>query len=421
MRGRRGDLAARALVVEEERDPHVGSAAMPGARAFTALAVATLAACHGGAPGAGGEPTAPATGGAPGAGSALVETFESPLPDAAFAPDAVPDDGPWSDAGVYFTKQGISPPAAFRASQPFGDGGWLTLESYTRREGAKLSDFASVVPDPANPANHVLRIRSPAHTDATVVRPTRPLPARYKISLGVGFPSFGDGAPPNGYAGGESAEPWLNADATTQNGFYWLAILDAMPRPHNNVYIHHHRKVVVDSDNHPKPWWIDVWNGSSFVPDGSHPVTMFALDGTSAGAEHSGNPFLSWSNGAWQPSGAIRAVDAYLPAEWYRVSIERDGPSYTIEVSGRFRFGGQTTYRATIDAAERCVWHYPVSAEEAAAASRCVDDGFFSAIGASYPNWPAGAWWPDWFMLGDPHANFYEGEVLYDDVKLEIP
>jgi hypothetical protein len=37
------------------------------------------------------------------------------------------------------------------------------------------------------------------------------------------------------------------------------------------------------------------------------------------------------------------------------------------------------------------------------------------------PAWPAGATWPDWFMLGDPHANFYAGEVYYDDLRLEVP
>jgi len=36
------------------------------------------------------------------------------------------------------------------------------------------------------------------------------------------------------------------------------------------------------------------------------------------------------------------------------------------------------------------------------------------------PRWPAGQGWPDYFMLGDPHANFYEGEVHYDDIRLEV-
>ena len=35
-------------------------------------------------------------------------------------------------------------------------------------------------------------------------------------------------------------------------------------------------------------------------------------------------------------------------------------------------------------------------------------------------NWPEGEWWPEYFMFGDPHVNYYEGQVLYDDVKLEV-
>jgi hypothetical protein len=351
------------------------------------------------------------------------EDFETlALPAGAFYRDPVPDDGPFADGGVYFTRLGVSPPEAYRATEPFGADGWLTLESSTRRSGAKLSDLAALVPDPADPANHVLRIRSPEHTDATVVRPSHALPARYRISLRVGFASFGDGRPGlNGYdEGTEKAGPWWPTEsAVSQNGFYWLTILDHLPRPHNNTWIHHHRKVVVDSDNHTPPW-MEIWNGSSFVWSGEHPIMMFALDGSSPGNERSGNPFLSFSNGEWQPSGAIRAVDAYLPGTWYRVSVERDGPRYTIEISGTFRFGGDRTYRATVDAAASCVWHYPATAEEAAGAKGCEDPGSFASIGPEFPRWPADGVWPDWFMFGDPHSNYYEGEVLYDDVTLEV-
>ncbi len=302
----------------------------------------------GGGGGNGGGPTTP------GWTVLAREDFESgALPSATFAPDPVPDDGPFSDGGAFF--DGVTPPAAFRASQQFGQGGWLTVESYSRRAGATLAEHVSVVADPAGAANHALRLRSPEHTDGTVVRPTAPLPARYRISLRVGFAAFGDGkAGLNGYdAGSETAGPWWpQEDATTQNGFYWLTILDAQPRPHNNTWIHHHRKVVVDSDNNYPPW-MEIWNGSSFVASGEHPIMVIALDGTKTPDPKIGLPFLSYANGAWQASGAIRAVDAYLPRTWYRVTIERapsatsGGPSYTIEISGRFasRPDEDRTYR----------------------------------------------------------------------------
>jgi hypothetical protein len=376
----------------------------------------------GGDGGGGGDGTGPTT---PGWTVLVREDFEGgALPSAAFASDRVPADGPFSDGGAFF--EGVTPPAAFRATQRFGQDGWLTVESYSRRATASLAEHAAVLDDPAGGANHVLRLRSPQHTDGTVVRPTEPLPARYRVSLRVGFPSFGDGKPgPNGYdAGTETAEPWWPAeDATSQNGFYWLTILDAQPRPHNNTWIHHHRKIVVDSDNHHPPW-MEIWNGSAFVASGEHPIMVIALDGTKTPDPKTGLPFLSYANGAWQQSGAIRAVDAYLPGTWYRVTIERapstasSGPSYAIEISGRFasRPDEDRTYRATVDASAACVWHYPVDAAEAAGAQGCANAALFYGE----PLWPAGGSWPEWFMFGDPHVNYYEGEVFYDDVVLEV-
>jgi hypothetical protein len=365
--------------------------------------------------------TAPVTAPAPAPGWVLArsEDFESvALGSPLWQPDPVPDDGPFADHGAFFRNLGVVPPPAFRLSAPFGQEGWLTVESYTRSAGAPFASFASVVPDPANPRNHVLRIASPAHTDATVVRPTVPLPPRYRVSLRVGFPSFGDGLPGlNGYRGGETAEPFSSDDATRQNGFYWLTILDAPPRPHNNTWIHHHRKVVIDSDNH-FPAWMEIYDGRQFTPSGEHPVMMFALDGKGQGTERTGKPFLSFAGGAWQPSGMVRAADAYLPGEWYSVSIERSEGRFTLEISGRFRYGGQTTYRSSIDYAANCVWHFNQSPAEDA--SRCIDPGYYPSIGPSFPNWPAATTWPDYFMFGDPHTNYYTGEVYYDDVRLEV-
>ncbi len=348
------------------------------------------------------------------------EDFSSPLPQASWVTDPVPDDGPFSDAGRYFTQRGISPPAAFRATQPFGTEDWLTLETYSRTSKQPPGQHAAVVDDPAGGTNKVLRITSPAHTDATVVRPSAPLPENYRVTVRVGFAAFGDGRPGlNGYdSGDERAGPWLpNESAVSQNGFYWLAILDAPPRPHNNVWIHHHRKVVIDSDNHYPPW-MEIWNGQRFVSSGERPVMMFAIDGRGTGWETSGKPFLSYSAGTWQPSGAIRAVDSYLPGEWYTATIERKDGQFTLEVSGRFQHGGQRTYRATIDAAAQCVFHFNRPGESAPQA--CIDLRHWPSLDAAFPHWPSGTGWDDWFMFGDPHSNFYEGHVHYDDLTLEV-
>ena len=396
-----------------------------GAGASGAWGAGTGGAGRGGGGGSGGGGPGGAGGagaGGAGAGGAqggwrtmFREDFESlALAPAPFSADPVPDDGPFSDGGAFFRGRGAMPPAAFRSSYPIGQGGWLTVESYTRGASTAPADLASVVADPAG-GGKVLRIASPAHTDATVIRPTMPLPERYRVSLRVGHADFGDGQGMNGYTGGETAEPWLSDDATGENGFYWLAILDAMPRPHVNAWTLHHRKVCIDSDSN-RDAWSEVWNGTAFVASGERPIFMIALDGASLGDELTGNPFLPYANGMVQPSGSVRAVDAYKPGTWYDVSIEKNAGHYTLTISGDFRHGGQKAYTARFDYAADCVFHYN---QTAADVGRCASTATYPSVPGA-PLWPAGVAYPDYFMLGDPHVNFYEGRVHYDDLTLEV-
>ncbi|MGE5788273.1 MAG: hypothetical protein ACM3ZE_26995 [Myxococcales bacterium] len=270
------------------------------------------------------------------------ETFDNPLPARSWVSDVRSHADPYDDNGSYFQRRGISAPPAYRAWATFGTQDWLTLDSYSRTE-KDPNLLAQIVSDPAGGSNRVLRVISPEHTDATIVRPTHPLPNRYRVSLRVGFANFGDGKPGlNGYNGGERGEPWLDVDATDQNGFYWLAILDTVPGPHNNIWIHHHRKVVLDTDNN-YPSWMEVFNGSKFVESGEHPLMMFALDGRGKGKPNIGKPFIPYSAGNWQPSGTIRPVDAYLSGEWYQVSIERQGAVFTLQGQGKLAYGGNQT------------------------------------------------------------------------------
>jgi len=306
-----------------------------------------------------------------------------------WAPDKYQETDKYSDGGEYFKQRGVKPPAAFRAEAPFGKDRWLSVAAYSRSSLTKFSDLFEVVPDPADPKNHVLKVSSPKSTDGLIVRPTNALPAKFRVCLKVGFASFGDGKPGatslNGYLGGETDEPWSNGDASLENGFYWLTILDATPRPHNNLWIHHHRKVVIDSDNN-KESWTNIWEGKDWVADGQHPIMMFGVDKNGSDDDATGKPFLSWSNSALQPSGAIRAVDAYKDNTWYAACIERNADAYVLTVSGDFKWGGQQTYVGTI----------PLNTV-----------------------YQADAGIPDFFMFGDPHNNYYRGSVYYDDIKLE--
>jgi hypothetical protein len=114
---------------------------------------------------------------------------------------------------------------------------------------------------------------------------------------------------------------------------------------------------------------------------------MFGVDKDSDDHALTGRDFLSWSQGTLQASGEIRTVDAYKDNTWYTACIAREDAEFVLTVSGDFKWGGQQTY----------VGRVPVSRVYA-----------------------AGAGIPDFFMFGDPHNNYYEGSVLYDDVRLEV-
>jgi len=329
------------------------------------------------------------------------ETFEAlSLPAGGWLPDDHPthqrDDGTFGDWGEFHrVKRGVNAPHGYRISARFGKDGWLTVEAFSRSISTSTGSLFAQVPDPDSKrvGNHVLRIASPLHTDGTVIRPTNPLPSEYRVCVKVGYASFGDGIAgagrQNGYLGTET-DPWKMWNPIKDNGFYWLAIIDDVPRPRNNVWIHHHRKVVIDSDNNQDAW-SEVWNGRTFINSGYHPIFMLVHDREGPEYEDNGKPYIPFAAGRWQPSDTIRAVDVYKDRTWYTACIGRISGQYWLSMAGEFQYGGNTAYSAAIP----------------------VTRVFHGDIG------PGG--WPEYFMFGDPHTNYYRGEVYYDDLRLEVP
>ncbi|MBI4436132.1 MAG: hypothetical protein HY590_01770 [Candidatus Omnitrophica bacterium] len=299
-----------------------------------------------------------------------------------------PDDAtPFSDNGTFFRKKNpaFTPPSGYRISAPLGKNGLLAIESYSRIKKDPKSLF-DIVEDPAHPGNRVLRIASPEHTDGTILH-TGALGSRYQICARVGYMNFGTGEGDNGYSGGERGGPWVDSDATEENGFYFGAIYRSKPMPHNNIFAHHQRILFIDSDNN-KEGWTAIWDPGKeeFVKSGAHPVMMVAVDGRGEETEEYGPPFLSYAAGKWQESGKILAVDAYKKDTWYTVCFTRMDNRISIKISGDFRYGGNKTYEAIQKDTSR-VFHF--------------ND-------------------PHYWFLGDPHTNYYEGMMLVDDVALRI-
>jgi hypothetical protein len=335
--------------------------------------------------------------------------------------DALANEGPFTETGKYFTQREVTPPPGNRSSLAFGKNNWLTAELYSRDNDRAITDFISFVDDPSGSDNTVLKLSTLKHTDGAIIRSSQALPKNYRISLKVGFPQYGNGEPGlNGYdSGDELAEPWNGHSATAENGFYWLSILDSQPKPHNNTWIHHHRKFVIDSDNHNPPW-MEIYNGDDFESSGKNPIMVIAPDGARTPNIRNGSPFISYAADKWQDSGDIRAIDSYLPNEWYQVTFTREDNVYTFNIEGNFKYSGINAYHGSIDAAEKCIWHYNQNSEDLN--PNCVNNDFFAELGDQFPFWPQSSGFDDFFMIGDPHINYYEGHVYFDDIQLqELP
>ncbi|WP_437927996.1 hypothetical protein WMF37_01740 [Sorangium sp. So ce291] len=394
----------------------------------------------------GGAPQPPARAESPRWRLAHHETFDAPFKEpAAWTEDAYGDGSPYhvdafDEDGAFFSAQGgevfregLRRFRSFRKSFTYGEGGWLTVELYGRdsdRDGVPETGgrFES--------AGGKARLVSTRHHDGAILRSTAPLPARYRVEVTVSNIAFGGprqgswkhGGKVNGYDGDELADPWRFSDRSTTpqsavfgNGVYFLCITDyARPAPHNNVFIHHHRKVVMDTDNNfgDTGPWSSVWSplAGRAEQDGSRYVSMLWLSGEAFGTPWTGNELTSYTPGGWKEGPVF--TDKYLDGEAYVFTVERDGAGYAMSASGTFHHGGRTTYAARRGFREPPVtWHYNQRPDEYAPPGHNETVRF----GETFETWPAGSAYPDHFFFGDPHINYYEGTAEFDDVKLYLP
>lgn len=370
-----------------------------------------------------------------------------------------------------FTNQ-IGTLNVYRKRVTFGTGGWLTAEIAAvdkDRDGKPDSNpglATTVLPD----GQRAARISEPSWDAGVVIRPTRPLPAQYRVEMTLRGINFGGmrngrlkyGGKSNGYTqtGCKTGFPWTfrgaipgrsrckYPDITKENGFYYLTILDhANAAPHGNAGIHFRRKVVLDSYNSQAPW-----SSKNAICNPATGRLYSVLDGTYNAVNAAfvrGDKFRAANNfvsneyffrtpcgdfsgdATWGPTGEFRDLVSsvelrpeLLPTASYRFAIERDAAGYTIEMRGPFRHIGRATYRLRHDFVEdgRPIWHYNQTATE-------YDGSFNQALTHSGPRgayvtkhtWPGGSAYPDTFIIGDPHLNFYEGSAVVDNIRLLVP
>lgn len=398
------------------------------------------------------------------------ESFDKALDDRR-SPWFLDDDGPsspynvdvYDNDGAFFETVGgpafreqLATFDTYRRSFGFGAHGWLTAELAARDTDR---DGRPDAPPTLTARNGVAHLNEPSHQGGVLIRSTRPLPAEYRVEMtlrGLDFGGQRDGSwdypdgRVNGYSpegcktnhpwgsGGDFARPecsWVDVRADS-NGFYYLGIMDyARPAPHNNVFIHTHRKVAMDSYNrynytgtglrvcNPATGQYEPYSAST----GNGVNAIFMTDDRRY-ATQPGTEYLMHSECGFAKGGAIVSqVDLrpeLLPRETYRFAVERRDGAYTMEMSGVFAHVGQATYRYTRPFVQNGepIWHYNQKPEEYDGAFN--GEWTWTGAGGTLVDenvWPAGSAYPDHFIIGDPHMNFYEGNAQVDDVRLYVP
>lgn len=360
----------------------------------------------------------------------------------------------------------------YRKRVKFGTDGWLTAEiaAVDKDRNGKPDSNPGLATVTLPDGQRAAKLNEPSWDAGVLIRPTRPLPAQYRVEMTLRSISFGGmrngtltyGGKYNGYTqtGCKTGFPWTFTGAipgrsrcrypsvTKENGFYYMTILDhASPAPHGNPGIHYRRKVVLDSYNSQAPW-----SSSNAICNPATGKLYSTLDGTYNGVNAAfvrGDKFRPQNNlvaneyffrtpcgdfdgdARWGPNGEFRDLVSSvelkpeaLPTASYRFAVERDATGFTIEMQGPFRHVGQATYRLRHEFVEngRPIWHYNQTAD-------AYDGSFDRSLTHTGPKgsyvtkhtWPAGSAYPDSFIIGDPHLNFYEGSAVVDDIRLLVP
>jgi hypothetical protein len=382
-------------------------------------------------------------------------------PGSRYDVDGYDDDGAFFDAkgGAAFRQQ-LGTFSTYRKSFAFGSGGWLTAELSARdanKDGRPDSPPTLTTKQVGGSRSAVLT--EPSHQGGIVVRSTAPLPSSYRVEMTLRTVDFGgqrngswdypDGRV-NGYqpTGCKTNHPWATGGdfsrkpcdwtdvRTDSNGFYYLGIMDyPRPAPHNNVFIHTHRKVAMDGFNRYR--YTDTGSvlcdpvSGTFKPYASgtgNGVNMIFNTATRRYASQPGTEYLMDSECGLQTSGSIVSQaelrPELMPNETYRFAIERANGGYALEMRGNFAGLGQATlrYHRAFVQDGLPIWHYNQTAAEYDGAFDA--DWTYTGKSGTFVDrsvWPAGSAYPDYFMLGDPHTNFYEGKATVDDIRLYVP
>jgi hypothetical protein len=163
---------------------------------------------------------------------------------------------------------------------------------------------------------------------------------------------------------GLQQDPEYPEGPLNENGAYLLTITDELPDlPHTNIWWHQHRKVVIDVDN-------NIWGHG--MPS---PIFMVYFDRENRLMAYDGN--LNKWQGEW--TQAVR----YEPHKFYRVEIEKTAKEYITRI---FSEDNKLLKQGRVALSK--VWNEDKDHE-------------------------------DYFALGDPHENYYQGSMKIKQMSLQ--
>lgn len=389
--------------------------------------------------------------------------------------DDYSEDSPWTvdgeldDNGKFFHIKGgndfIDHLDSFwlmRKSETFGEDNWLTAELATRdydKNGQPQNavSFSNVTLENGEKA---AKLDESNFDGGGLIRSSEPLPPEYRIEYklktidfgGMRNGSFDYDGKTNGYEKGEGKTnfPWKASgdfsgpsnpsnpnfdDVTAENGFYFLSIVDYHnPAPHNNVFIHTHRKVNMDAYNVNGQWSDDysicnpdsgeLYNYNNDDKSTRNGINALFMNGDEF-KEHDMpyNEFLIETDCGSYEGDIVSIAEIQpelMPDEYYTFAIERDKKGYTMEATGNFLHAGYKTFRFHRDFVEddQPIFHYNNRPDQYDGEfDQLWDDGDYQIENT----WPDESAYPDYFIIGDPHLTHYEGSATLSDIKLYVP
>ncbi len=248
----------------------------------------------------------------------------------------------------------------FEASdgQTFGTDNWLTFQLLNGGTMTIAGGYA--------------QLNAPDFWNAGLIHSTDVLPSEYKVRTKIGFINYDL----TNYEQADYDNPDFNNHlGHYENGMYFLTVTDDTCSGGECAedWWHHHRKMVLDVDNHIN------WSGGG---ETFHPVYMVYMSPETDGG---GNILRTWNGSIWDISpDNWNVAHTYDYDTWYYAEMEKVDNHLILRLYDEYKNILEETTPATLDSI------------------------FAMDI-------------PEFLYVGEPHTDDYEGNVRIDEITLLVP